>query len=186
MYGDDPATSDSYARIVNERHTRRLAELIDSGSVAIGGQVDFERRYIAPTVLTGVGRDSAVMAGEIFGPILPIVRVSGLDDALAFVRGGDKPLASYLFTTSKEAEQRFTAEISSGSAGINDVLMFHAVPELPFGGVGASGMGCYSGEHGFRTFSHFKAVLKRSWWPDVKLRYAPYTKRALGLIRKLS
>ncbi len=184
MFGDDPESSESYARIVNERHFDRLSGLLGSGSVAIGGGKRREARYIEPTVLVDVDANSPVMQEEIFGPILPIVRADGLDAAVAFIRAHDKPLAAYLFSRDGEAEDRFVREISCGSMCLNDTMMFMAVDELPFGGVGGSGMGAYSGEHGFRTFSHMKAVMKRGWWPDVALRYAPFTAKKFSLMRK--
>jgi aldehyde dehydrogenase (NAD+) len=185
MYSDDPAASDSYGRIINERHFDRLNALLQSGTVAIGGQTDRGSHYIAPTVLTDVDADSPIMQEEIFGPILPVLRVGNLDEAIAFIRSRDHPLAAYIFTKDSAAEDRFVSEVSSGSTCINDTMMFMAVDELPFGGVGASGMGAYSGEHGFQTFSHMKAVMKRGWWPDFALRYAPYTKKKFDLLRKL-
>ncbi len=185
MYGDDPQASDSYGQIVNERHFDRLSSLLGSGHVEIGGQSDREARYIAPTVLCGVARDSAVMQEEIFGPILPVVRSETLDESIDFIRDGDKPLAGYIFTKDSAAERRFIEEVSCGNTCINDTMMFMAVDELPFGGVGASGMGAYSGEHGFRTFSHMKAVMKRAWWPDLALRYAPYTEQKFKTLRRL-
>jgi len=186
MYGDDPSQSDAYARIVNARHATRLARLLEGGRVAIGGAVDLQAKYIAPTVITDVAPGDPVMQEEIFGPILPILQVDGLEAAIRHICAGDKPLAAYLFTRDRERQARFLREVSAGNVGINDVMMFHAVPGLPFGGVGASGMGCYSGEHGFRTFSHYKAVLKRSLWPDIRLRYAPYSRKALELIKRLT
>ncbi len=185
MYGDDPKASDSYARIVNERHFDRLMGLMQSGKVEVGGQSERESRFIAPTVLSGVSKDSAIMQEEIFGPILPVVRAEGLDDAIEFIRDGDKPLAAYVFTNDSDAEKRFVDEVSCGSTCINDTMMFMMVDELPFGGVGFSGMGAYSGEHGFTTFSHMKAVMKRGWWPDVALRYAPYTQKKFDWMRRL-
>ena len=185
MYGTDAEASDSYGRIINERHFDRLMNLMQSGKVAAGGQHNRDTRFIAPTVLTDISRDSAVMQEEIFGPILPIVRIENLGDAIEFVRQGDKPLAGYIFTRDSTEEARFVEELSCGSMCINDTMMFMAVHELPFGGVGASGMGAYSGERGFLTFSHMKAVMKRSWWPDVALRYAPYTPKKLAMMRKL-
>lgn len=185
MFGDDPAGSPSYGRIVNARHFERLSRLLGSGTLTLGGQTNAADRYIAPTVLTRVAPDSPVMEEEIFGPILPIVRAASENDALRFVCERDKPLAAYLFTNSDSAEQRFLESVSAGNVCINDTMMFMAVHELPFGGVGASGMGAYSGEHGFRTFSHMKAVMKRAWWPDVALRYAPYTDRKWRWLRRL-
>lgn len=185
MFGEDPQQSDSYGRIVNDRHFERLAGLVSSGEVAIGGQMDAAARRIAPTVLTGVSPDSPVMQEEIFGPILPILRADDLEAAINHIRKGDKPLAAYIFTKDGAAEQRFLEKVSCGSTCVNDTMMFMAVHELPFGGVGPSGMGNYSGEYGFRTFSHMKAVMKRGWWPDPDLRYAPYTDKKFKLLRKL-
>ena len=185
MFGDDPAQSESYGRIVNQRHFQRLAGLIESGKVAIGGQTDEADLYIAPTVLSDVTVDSPAMQEEIFGPVLPIVHSENLEAAIRFVRSGDKPLAAYIFTNDKAAETRFLEKVSSGSACVNDTMMVMTVHELPFGGVGPSGMGNYSGEYGFRTFSHFKPVMRRGWWPDPNLRYAPYTDKKFSLLRKL-
>ena len=185
MFGEDPESSDSYGRIVNDRHFERIAGLIASGDVAVGGQTNAESRYIAPTVLTGVSAESPVMQEEIFGPVLPVLRVDDLEAAIRFIRASDKPLAGYIFTKSSASEARFLEMVSCGSACVNDTMMFMMVDELPFGGVGPSGMGNYSGEYGFRTFSHMKAVMKRSWWPDVALRYAPFTEKKFKLLRKL-
>ncbi len=185
MFGADPQASDSYGRIVNRRHFDRLAGLLDSGTVALGGRTDREDRYIEPTVLTDVTPEQPVMQEEIFGPILPMFRIDSLEDAIDHIRSGDKPLAAYLFTRDDAAQERFLEAVSAGSVCLNDVIMFSAVPELPFGGVGESGMGAYKGERGFLNFSHGKAVMKRSLWPDVALRYAPYTRSKFSLLRKL-
>jgi aldehyde dehydrogenase (NAD+) len=185
MFGADPEQSSSYGRIVNDRHYERLAELLESGQVAVGGQTSPKSRYIAPTVLTDVAADSPVMQEEIFGPILPVVRSDSLDASIDFIRDRDKPLAAYIFTRDAALEAQFLHHVSCGNACVNDTMMFMAVHELPFGGVGGSGMGNYSGENGFRTFSHMKAVMKRRWWPDLDVRYAPYTDKKFGLLRKL-
>ncbi len=185
MFGEDPSQSESYARIVNDRHLARLSGLIDESKVAIGGQVNAETRFMAPTVMTGVTSDDAIMQEEIFGPILPIVRAESLEDAIAFIRAGDKPLAAYLFTEDSKTEDKFLQQVSCGNACLNDVLMFMTVQELPFGGVGPSGMGTYSGRNGFDTFSHLKAVMKRGWWPDLEVRYAPYTEKKFRFLRKI-
>jgi aldehyde dehydrogenase (NAD+) len=185
MFGDDPQQSDSYGRIVNNQHFERVSALIESGHTAIGGQTDAADKYIAPTVLTDVADDSAIMKEEIFGPVLPIVRAENLEEAIAVIRGSDKPLAAYVFTNSKRDERKFLDQVSSGSACVNDVMMFMAVHELPFGGVGPSGMGAYSGRTGFETFSHMKAVIRRGWWPDLDVRYAPHTEKKLKFLRKV-
>jgi aldehyde dehydrogenase (NAD+) len=185
MFGDNPQQSDSYGRIVNDRHFERVSGLMKSGHVAIGGQTDAADKYIAPTVLTDVENDSAIMREEIFGPILPIVRAGNLEEAIAAIRGSDKPLAAYIFTNNKRDERKFLEQVSSGSACVNDVMMFMAVHELPFGGVGPSGMGAYSGRAGFETFSHMKSVIKRGWWPDLAVRYAPFTAKKFKFLRKV-
>ncbi|MGW8064197.1 aldehyde dehydrogenase family protein [Streptomyces ziwulingensis] len=161
LYGTDPARSADYARIVNERHFDRLTGLLDSGRVVVGGGSDRTRKYIAPTVLADVAPDAPVMREEIFGPILPIVTVSGLDEAIEFVNDRDKPLALYVFSESDGTRERFAAETSSGGLGHGLPLAHLTVSDLPFGGVGESGTGNYHGPWSIETFSHRKAVLKK-------------------------
>ena len=185
MFGDDPEQSDSYGRIINDRHFERIRNVMNHGHVALGGRENAITRYIEPTVLTDVPLESTAMQEEIFGPVLPIVRADNLDAAIRFIREREKPLAAYLFTNDSAAESRFLENVSCGNVCINDTLMFMAVPELPFGGVGTSGMGAYSGKHGFDTFSHKKAVMKRGWWPDLTVRYAPYTEKKFAFLRKI-
>jgi aldehyde dehydrogenase (NAD+) len=158
-YGDDPAASPEYGRIVNERHFDRLTGLLGSGRPVVGGEHDRASRYLAPTVLTGVAPDSPVMSEEIFGPILPIVEIAGLDEAIAFINDRDKPLALYAFTDSAATRDRLLAETSSGGVGFGLPLAHLTVSDLPFGGVGESGMGNYHGRYSLETFSHRKAVL---------------------------
>lgn len=160
-YGDDPAADPEYGRIVNERHFDRLTALLGSGRVVTGGDHDRAARYLAPTVLADVEVDAPVMREEIFGPILPIVAVPDLDAAIAFVNGRDKPLALYAFTESADTKRRLTAETSSGALAFGLPVSHLAVPELPFGGVGESGMGRYHGEYSIDTFSHTKAILDK-------------------------
>jgi len=175
MLGDNPLASDDYAAIVNRRHFERVSALLDHGRVEIGGRVDPATRRIEPTVLTGVDLDAEVMTEEIFGPVLPVIDIEGLEEAIDFVRSGHRPLAAYLFTRSRGAEKRFLAELACGSVCINDVMMFMSVPELPFGGIGMSGMGQYHGKAGFDRFSHFKSVIRRGRFPDPSIRFAPYS-----------
>ncbi|MDI5963292.1 aldehyde dehydrogenase family protein [Streptantibioticus silvisoli] len=160
-YGDDPATAEDYGRIVNERHFDRLSGLLDSGRTVTGGVGDRERRYLAPTVLAQVEPDAPVMREEIFGPILPLVEVAGLDEAIAFIRDRDKPLALYAFTDSDTTRERLIRETSSGGITFNQPVVHLTVSDLPFGGVGESGMGNYHGRYSLETFSHRKAVLDR-------------------------
>lgn len=159
VFGPDPKSSEGFGRIVNERHFDRVSALLDSGKTAFGGQSDRDDVYIAPTVLTDVQPDEPVMREEIFGPVLPIVNVGGLDEAIAFINDRDKPLALYGFTESETTRRRLAAETSSGGLGFGLPMAHLRVPELPFGGVGESGVGNYHGPHSIATFSHRKAVL---------------------------
>ncbi|MFD5199326.1 aldehyde dehydrogenase family protein [Streptomyces sp. NPDC058375] len=159
QFGADPADHPEYGRIVNERHFDRLTGLLDSGRTVVGGAHDRATKYIAPTVLADVAPDAPVMGEEIFGPILPLVTVDGLDEAIGFVNDRDKPLALYAFTDSDAVRERLLAETSSGAVGIGLPLAHLTVSDLPFGGVGESGMGSYHGPYSVETFSHRKAVL---------------------------
>ncbi|GAA2280923.1 aldehyde dehydrogenase family protein [Streptomyces hawaiiensis] len=161
LYGTDPAASPEYGRIINERHFDRLSALLDSGRVVTGGGSDRTDKYIAPTVLADVDPKSPVMQEEIFGPILPIVTVSGVDEAIDFINDRDKPLALYVFSESGQTRDRIAAETSSGGLGYGLPLAHLTVSDLPFGGVGESGMGNYHGRYSIETFSHRKAVLDK-------------------------
>ncbi len=187
FYGDDPSTSPDYARIVNERHHDRLMALLDSGgydSTVTGGRGDRSTKYIAPTVLAGVKPDAAVMADEIFGPILPVLTVSDIDEAIRFVNDRDKPLALYAFSSNDRTLERIVEQTSSGGVTLNHVLLHLAAPDLPFGGVGPSGMGAYHGKAGFDVFSHRRPVLDKPYRPDPAVMYPPYTRFKQKLIRR--
>ncbi|SKA85904.1 aldehyde dehydrogenase (NAD+) [Agreia bicolorata] len=191
LYGLDARQTTDYGRIVNDAQFERLSGLVNAGTSAIGGRFDASERYIEPTVLVDVDRNDEVMTQEIFGPILPIVTVTGLDDAIAYIRSGDKPLALYAFTDDKTARRRFLTETSSGAVGFGVTVAHLSVPGLPFGGVGESGTGGYHGRRSVETFSHEKAVLSKPLTPDtLGLVYPPYTPRRSsfirGLLRRLS
>ncbi|WP_160050692.1 MULTISPECIES: aldehyde dehydrogenase family protein [unclassified Nocardiopsis] len=186
MFGEDPAASPDYGRIVNERHFARLTALLDSGTVVAGGRHDRERLYLAPTVLGDVDPDSPVMSEEIFGPILPVVGVPDLDAAIDFVNRHDKPLALYGFTASEETKRRLTTETSSGGLAFGLPVAHLAVPGLPFGGVGESGMGAYHSVASLDTFSHTKSVLDKPLLLDtMRVAYAPITRTKEKLLRRL-
>ncbi|CAL9357684.1 aldehyde dehydrogenase family protein [Streptomyces sp. enrichment culture] len=161
LYGPDPRTCGEYGRIVDERHFDRLTALLDSGRTVVGGDSDRAEKYLGPTVLADVDPASPVMREEIFGPVLPIVTVAGLDEAIDFVNDRDKPLALYVFSTSPQTRSRIAAETSSGGLGYGLPLAHLTVSDLPFGGVGESGMGRYHGRYSLETFSHRKAVLDK-------------------------
>ncbi len=197
LFGDTPRESRDYARIVSNRHFDRLAGMIgagnggshggadgNTGTIVIGGDTDPTDRYIAPTVLTGVSADAPVMREEIFGPILPVLSYDDLDTAIRFVNKGDKPLALYLFSKSAKTQRRVLAETSSGGVAINDTVLQLASPNLPFGGVGESGMGAYHGRFGFEAFSHLRSVLRKPTWLDLALRYPPYTAGKFKWLRR--
>jgi acyl-CoA reductase-like NAD-dependent aldehyde dehydrogenase len=184
FYGDDPAKSPDYGRIINQRHFERLASFLNEGQPYIGGQTNPEERYIAPTIIDGVDWDTPVMQEEIFGPILPVLEYSDLSDAIAKINARPKPLALYLFSKDQQKQERVLQETSSGGVCINDTVMQVGVSELPFGGVGSSGIGSYHGKASFDTFSHRKSVLKRSFLLDLDWRYAPYQGK-LKLIKRI-
>jgi aldehyde dehydrogenase (NAD+) len=186
FYGDNPQTSADYGRIINEHHFQRLMQMLPgSGDVYVGGESDEAKRYISPTIITNVPVNAPIMADEIFGPILPVITVKNMDAAIAFVNARPKPLSLYIFSNSDEVRQDIIQNTSSGSVAINYPMMQAAVPALPFGGVGASGMGAYHGKFSFDTFSHFKAVLKKPIWLDLSIMYPPYSKLFLKMLRWL-
>ena len=184
-FGENPQQSPDFGRIINEKHFLRLKRFIDSGNVIMGGQTDINDLYIAPTLLDAVSVEDEVMNEEIFGPILPIIEYEKLDDAIKFVNSRNKPLALYIFSDDKMYQDKILKETSSGNASINECLMHVAQFELPFGGVGESGIGAYHGKLSFDTFSHLKGVLKKSTLSDLKQRFPPYTESGTKLIRKL-
>ncbi len=185
FYGDDPQRSKDYGRIVNARHHKRLMALMDSGEVVIGGKGDESDRYIAPTILRDVRPDAPVMQDEIFGPILPVLKVDDVDHAIRFVNERPKPLALYIFSEDKGVQRRVVERTTSGGAAINHTWMHLAVPELPFGGVGESGMGAYHGRASFDTFSHHKSVLNKSTKMDPPVMYPPFTSFKESVLKRL-
>ena len=188
FYGADPHASADYGRIISDDHFERVSALIGgegSGTIAFGGTSDPSDRYIAPTVLIDPDLDSDVMTNEIFGPVLPVICVDDIDEAIDFVNGRDKPLALYIFTDDDTSAQRTIARTSSGGVSINGTLLHIGPPDLPFGGVGPSGMGAYHGEAGFETFSHLKSVFDKRTKPDLKVLYPPYTSMKERLIKLL-
>ncbi len=188
FYGPDPRQSDDYGRIVSPQHLARLQRLLDSpgaGQVVTGGASDPAERYFAPTVLIDTDPDAEIMSEEIFGPMLPVLAVDSLDEAIDFVNARPKPLALYLFSNDADAQQRVIRRTSSGGLTINATILQLAAPDLPFGGVGESGMGAYHGQTGFDTFSHLKSVYWRRQRPEISLMYPPFSKWKDRIIRRL-
>ncbi len=184
QYKKDPSQHRFYGRIINQQHCQRLIDYLDGQNVIFGGDYDVDTKYIAPTIVLNPSVDSPLMQEEIFGPIIPVLSFSGRSDMLAFIKSRAKPLAAYIFTEDKEFEQKCIERISAGSMCINDTSIFMLNPELPFGGVGTSGMGRYHGKFGFDTFSHQKSVLKRGYAFENSLRYMPFNGFKTWAMRK--
>ena len=184
MYGEDALSRDGYVHMISERHFDRVLRLIDPEKVVIGGESNRENLKIQPTVLDGVSPEDAVMQEEIFGPVLPILTVDSMAEALDFVRDRPAPLALYLFTARRSVKARFTEEVPFGGGCVNDTIVHLATNHMPFGGVGPSGMGAYHGKRSFETFSHQKSIMERSTRLDLPVRYPPYTKLSDRMIRR--
>jgi aldehyde dehydrogenase (NAD+) len=187
FYGQGPGPSTALARVVNGAHMDRLTGLLaaTAGRVVAGGTWDRSHLYLAPTLVADVTWDDALMKEEIFGPVLPVVTYDDLDEALAELNRRDKPLALYVYSTDRPMVERVISATSSGSVCVNHNAVQLAVPSLPFGGVGASGMGAYHGKAGFDTFSHIKSVLRRSERGEVPLVYPPYGRFKRWALRKV-
>lgn len=183
-YGTFPIKSPDYCRIANQRHMERLIGLINHDKVVMGGQYDMAERYIAPTVMKGVTWDDAVMKEEIFGPLMPIMTYTSLEDVIQNINKRPKPLALYLFSESESIQDYVMDQVSFGGGCINDTILHVSSPYLPFGGVGASGMGAYHGEDSFKTFSHAKSILKKTVKVEKMVLYPPY-KNNVKWIKKL-
>ncbi len=186
-YGENPAQSPNLSRIVNDHQFDRLVGLLDRGNILIGGDHNRSDRFIAPTLIDGVTWEAPIMQEEIFGPLLPILTYRTLDEAIAAINQRPKPLTTYLFSKNKATQDQVLHQTTSGSLCINDVILQVAVWDLPFGGVGNSGIGHYHGPYSFNTFSNLKSVLKKPFWMDLDWRYPPYEgkiqlfKRFIGL-----
>ncbi|MEE2828459.1 MAG: aldehyde dehydrogenase family protein [Myxococcota bacterium] len=185
FYPNGAQASPDYGRIINERHFDRLVALLEGQEVVQGGGHDRDDLFIEPTILKNVAPDSPVMSEEIFGPILPVLTWEDLDEAIEFINDRPKPLALYVFTSKGKTRDAVLSRTSSGGACVNQTVMHLGVPDLPFGGVGASGMGAYHGRSGFETFSHRKSVFKRGTLVDVPLIYPPYSEGKVKWARRL-
>ncbi|MGB5593703.1 MAG: aldehyde dehydrogenase [Crocosphaera sp.] len=174
LYGEDTSQSKDYGRIINSYHFNRLCALLEPGKIILGGKIIPEENYISPTIIDQVSPDFPIMQDEIFGPILPVLEYDELEEAIAFINERPKPLALYLFSKDKKQQQTVLEKTLSGAVCINDTVMQYGVSALPFGGIGNSGIGSYHGQASFDTFSHYKSVLKRSFWLETNLRFPPY------------
>ena len=189
FHGEKPLEDPELPKIITQKHFERLSAFIDgrnptNGTVAFGGSTNPATRQIEPTLLDSPTPDSPVMSEEIFGPVMPVIPVKNMDEAISYVLARPKPLALYYFTRDKKAQKRVIEYVPYGGGCINDTLIHLATPYMPFGGVGNSGMGHYHGKESFTTFTHEKSVLKRDAWPDVPLRYQPFGDK-LKIAKKL-
>jgi len=183
-YGPDIKSNQDYARIINVPTAENLAALLDGKKILIGGDCDPEEKYISPTIVEVSDPGDSLMQEEIFGPILPLVEYSNLDDALEIVRSKSRPLSLYIFTRSKKIQRKIIMSTQSGTGGINETVVHFVNTYLPFGGVGKSGMGRYHGKYSFQTFSFKRSFLDKANWIDIPVRYPPYRKK-MWLIKKL-
>jgi len=175
MYGEDPKLSPDYPRLISDRRFQSVARFLSEGRIIFGGQADASQRYIAPTLLTEVGPDDLVMKEEIFGPVLPIIGYRDDAEVFQWIERNPYPLALYVYTKNRKVSENYIRNVRFGGGCVNNGLFHLANPELPFGGVGTSGIGQYSGEYGFNTFSRMKSVVKTPTWGDIPLTYAPYS-----------
>ncbi|WP_413232311.1 aldehyde dehydrogenase [Oceanotoga sp. DSM 15011] len=184
FYSQDPKQSPDYPRIISSKHFDMLIPLIENSEIYYGGEKDSQEKYISPTIINNVKWTDKIMENEIFGPILPVIVWEDLDYTINLINKRPRPLALYLFTNDKELEEKVLNNIIFGGGVINDTIMHLSNPYLPFGGVGASGMGGYHGKYSFETFTHNMSIMKRGFWPDIKLKYPPYSGK-LDTLRKL-
>jgi len=185
FYGDNPKSSPDFPRIINDRHWARVEKLLKKGKIVLGGETDFKTRYIAPTIIDGISPKDPIMQEEIFGPVLPVITITSLDDAITFINERPKPLALYIFTSKSKNSRRIINETSYGGGCVNDTLKHFANGHIPFGGVGASGMGSYHGKGSFDAFTHYKSVYYNVTFFDNPFVYAPYTKLAAKIIKSV-
>ena len=184
QYGDNPMESPDLPRIVNSKNLKRLNRLLENTNIAFGGQIDHTSNYLAPTLVDAPKLDQAIMQNEIFGPILPILTYETEADIDHIISNLDRPLALYVFSKQKAFVNKLIKSYNFGGGVVNDLLVHFSNQNLPFGGVGGSGMGKYHGKHGFDTFSHEKSIMKRGTRIDPPFRYPPYNNK-LGLIKKM-
>lgn len=183
FYNSDPLNNNNYPKIINNDHFERLLDLIKDENVIYGGNYNKDNK-IEPTLILIDNKSTKLMQEEIFGPILPIITFKEMDEVYTYINNKEKPLAAYIFTNNKKIQKNFVENISAGGIVINDTIMHFANNKLPFGGVGNSGMGKYHGKESFKTFSHYKSILNRKTWLDLKIRYQPISNNDMKVIKK--
>ena len=183
QFGTDPLANPRYGKIVNRKHFDRLLGLIPEDKVFCGGDREENTLQISPTVLDNITWEDACMQEEIFGPVLPVLTFSDLSEAMEAVNSRPEPLALYFFSEDKDAWQSILKNCQFGGGCRNDTIIHLATSEMPFGGVGESGMGAYHGKAGFETFSHYRSIVDKKTWIDVPMRYQPFTRINHSLLR---
>ncbi len=173
----------NYVQIINQKNLSRVASLVDPNKVFLGGRYDEQARELEPTILRDVSWSDAVMQEEIFGPVLPILPYDDLDEVISIIKSHERPLALYLFSEDEPTKQKVLGGVSFGGGCVNDAVIHISNGALPFGGVGASGIGSYHGEAGFRAFSHYKSIVDRDVVPDPEIKYPPYTTEKLEILK---
>lgn len=198
MYGSDALMNHEYGRIISEKHFKRLSTLLEDcrGQIIYGGKIEDDALRISPTIVNlgcmePAGEDGRysidshkVMQEEIFGPVLPVISYRDIDDVVDYIDSHDRPLATYIFTTDKYVKKSLLQALHFGGGCVNDTMIHLATERMPFGGVGASGMGSYHGKWGFDTFTHYKSIVDKNAGIDIRMRYQPYDEKKLNLIKK--
>ncbi|MBO7605736.1 MAG: aldehyde dehydrogenase [Elusimicrobiaceae bacterium] len=185
QYGKKPFENKNYGKIISEKHFDRLSGLMEPEKIIFGGQTDKDTSQIAPTIMANITWQDKIMQEEIFGPVLPILTFENIEEVIDLLNQKPKPLALYLFSNDKQTVKQITSRVRYGGGCINDTIMHLANTEMPFGGVGESGMGAYHGEQGFKTFTHTKSIVDKKNWIDFPVRYSPYRKIYLKLLKFL-
>lgn len=185
IYGDSPLSSPLLSKIIDENHFQRLSQLLDQDKIIFGGELDSDKHLISPTVMDQIEFDHPIMEEEIFGPILPIIAFDRIEDVISKIKKRPKPLSLYAFTNSNKNKNRLLEELSFGGGIFNETLVHLANHHLPFGGVGASGMGNYHGKFGFDNFSHFKSIIDKPAWFEPSFKYPPFSKWKFNILKKL-
>jgi len=185
FYNDNPEKSNDFARVISSESAERLTELMKCGQIVVGGKTDPASRYVEPTVIKDVKPDDSIMQEEIFGPVLPVIDFENFDEVYAIIEQHPKPLATYIFSTSKKRIREFLAKTQSGNVSVNETVMQIASSYLPYGGIGPSGIGRYHGKKSFETFSNMRSVLVKSNLFDIRLRYPPYSNLKTRIISLL-
>ena len=183
QFGENPLENEDYGHIINEKHFLRILNLMNPAKTVFGGRTDADRLKIEPTILDRVTWRDDVMQEEIFGPLLPILTYDSIDDVIRLINEKPHPLALYIFTRNRKLADRVLTRCSFGGGCVNDTIIHLATPYMGFGGFGESGMGSYHGKAGFETFSHHKSIVDKKIWPDLPMRYQPYTEGKRRLVK---